>query len=114
MLIKQAADKEATEQLARLAAMYEMDVYELSETKAPWTTDMTTEQAMNIRAWAQKFLTDDPAYVIRLENDTILRMPEMEHTEAERQLQKQCYDALIHGYHGQNEEKKTPGYMFNV
>eukprot|EP00972_Heterocapsa_arctica_P027711 4075075-Heterocapsa_arctica.AAC.1 len=88
MLIKQAADKEATEQLARLATMFERDVYELSETKPPWTTDMTTEQGTSIRAWAEKFQTNDPAYVIRLENDTFLRMHEMEHTEAERQLQK--------------------------
>eukprot|EP00972_Heterocapsa_arctica_P085654 12624063-Heterocapsa_arctica.AAC.1 len=86
---KQAADKEATEHLARLAAMFEADVYELSETRPPWTTDMTGEQATNIRAWAQSFLTDDPAYMIRLENDTLLRMPQMEHTEAERQIQKQ-------------------------
>eukprot|EP00972_Heterocapsa_arctica_P020376 3006125-Heterocapsa_arctica.AAC.1 len=56
LLIKQAADKESTAQLARLAAMYEADLYELSETALPWKTDMTKEQAVNIRAWAQTFL----------------------------------------------------------
>eukprot|EP00972_Heterocapsa_arctica_P075280 11105999-Heterocapsa_arctica.AAC.1 len=64
MLIKQATDKEATEHLARLAALFEADVYELSETRPPWMTDMTAEQAKNIRAWAQHFLMDDPAYLI--------------------------------------------------
>eukprot|EP00972_Heterocapsa_arctica_P022163 3261012-Heterocapsa_arctica.AAC.1 len=38
----------------------------------------------------------------------------MEHTEPEKQVQKQCYDALIGRYHGQNEERRTPGYMFQV
>eukprot|EP00972_Heterocapsa_arctica_P057235 8445560-Heterocapsa_arctica.AAC.1 len=75
---------------------------------------MTTDQAISIRAWAQTFLMNDPAYMIRLEDDTLLKMPETEHTEAERQIQKQCYDAMINGYHGNNEEKKTPGYMFDV
>eukprot|EP00972_Heterocapsa_arctica_P027462 4037132-Heterocapsa_arctica.AAC.1 len=75
---------------------------------------MTTDQGTNIRAWAEKFQTDDPAYTIRLENDTFLKMQEMEHTEAERQIQKHCYDALKNGYHGHKEEKKTPGFMFDV
>eukprot|EP00972_Heterocapsa_arctica_P091623 13514899-Heterocapsa_arctica.AAC.1 len=111
---KQAEDKEAIEHLARLAALFEADVYELAETRPPWMTDMTTEQATNIRSWAQNFLTDDPAYLIRLENYTLLKMRQMEHTEAERQIQKQCYDAMINGYHGHKEEKKTPGHMFDV
>eukprot|EP00972_Heterocapsa_arctica_P019045 2811546-Heterocapsa_arctica.AAC.1 len=75
--------------------MYEADLYELSETAAPCKTDMRTEQALNIRAWAQTFLMNDPAHMIRMEDDTLLKMAEMEHTEAERQIQKQCYDAMI-------------------
>eukprot|EP00972_Heterocapsa_arctica_P100343 14798006-Heterocapsa_arctica.AAC.1 len=75
---------------------------------------MTTEQELNIRAWVQTFPKNEPAYLIRMEDDTLLKMPETEHTEPEKQIQKQCCDALINGYHGHNEEKRTPGYRFDV
>eukprot|EP00972_Heterocapsa_arctica_P015618 2299160-Heterocapsa_arctica.AAC.1 len=69
--------------------MYEADLYELSETVPPWETDMMTEQELNIRAWAQTFLMNDPEYMIRMEDDTLLKMPKTEHTEPEKQIQKQ-------------------------
>eukprot|EP00972_Heterocapsa_arctica_P093574 13803181-Heterocapsa_arctica.AAC.1 len=47
-------------------------------------------------------------------DDTLLKKVETEHSEPEKHIQKQCYDAMINGRHGHNEEKKTPGYMFDA
>eukprot|EP00972_Heterocapsa_arctica_P080086 11802743-Heterocapsa_arctica.AAC.1 len=32
----------------------------------------------------------------------------------EEAIQKSCFDAITYGWHGRNQEKKTPGYMFDV
>eukprot|EP00972_Heterocapsa_arctica_P001632 233714-Heterocapsa_arctica.AAC.1 len=38
----------------------------------------------------------------------------MEHSETEKKMHKQCYDALINGQYGNIQETKTPGYKFDV
>eukprot|EP00972_Heterocapsa_arctica_P064574 9529590-Heterocapsa_arctica.AAC.1 len=80
-------DKEAAVQAGKRAASSEEDLYELSETAPPCQTAMTAVQEKSIIAWAQTqtFLMNDPAYMIRMEDDTILKMPETEHTEPEKQ-----------------------------
>eukprot|EP00972_Heterocapsa_arctica_P040699 5999099-Heterocapsa_arctica.AAC.1 len=78
-------DRETAMQAGERAASSKEDLYELSESTPPWQTDMTTEQEKNIIAWAQTFVTSDPAYMTRMEDDTILKMPETEHTEPEKQ-----------------------------
>eukprot|EP00972_Heterocapsa_arctica_P103452 15245319-Heterocapsa_arctica.AAC.1 len=75
---------------------------------------MTVEQTIRIRAWVQTFKENEPANTIRVQDDTLLRTSESEHTELEKNIHKQCYDALINGYHGNNQETNTPGYMFDV
>ncbi len=68
----------------------------------------------HITAWVRTLLPDDPAFKIPVEDDTILQMAPMEHNMVEKLVQKQCYDALVGGYHGIKEEKKHPGYKFDL
>eukprot|EP00972_Heterocapsa_arctica_P035490 5223041-Heterocapsa_arctica.AAC.1 len=79
-----------------MAACQEDD-FELNENVDPWITKMTMEQASLIRTRAQKIKENDPASTIRVQDDTLLRAPETEHTETEKKMHKQCYDALING-----------------
>eukprot|EP00972_Heterocapsa_arctica_P031428 4628657-Heterocapsa_arctica.AAC.2 len=72
------------------------------------------EQAPIIRAWLEKLAENDPASAIRMQDDTLLKTPEIERTELEKNMRKQCYDALINGQHGNIQEHKTPGYKFDV
>eukprot|EP00972_Heterocapsa_arctica_P058416 8618206-Heterocapsa_arctica.AAC.1 len=77
-------EKEALAQAKLEAASSEEDIYEFSET-GPWRTDMTTEQDCTIRAWTKTFRMGDPAYMVRMEDDTILKMAETDNTEPEKQ-----------------------------
>eukprot|EP00972_Heterocapsa_arctica_P044564 6577340-Heterocapsa_arctica.AAC.1 len=68
------------------------------------------DQALLIRTWVLSIKENDPASTIRVQDDTLLRATEMDHSETEKKMHKQCHDALINGQYGNIQETKTPGY----
>eukprot|EP00972_Heterocapsa_arctica_P005026 745846-Heterocapsa_arctica.AAC.1 len=51
---------------------------------------------------------------MRLKDETVLKAMATEQTMLEEAIQKSCFDAITHGRHGRNAEKKTPGAMFDM
>eukprot|EP00972_Heterocapsa_arctica_P056128 8280289-Heterocapsa_arctica.AAC.1 len=52
--------------------------------------------------------------MVRLVNEDFLKAKEITHTALEQAIQKSCFDAITNGYHGRLEDKKTPGFSFNL
>eukprot|EP00972_Heterocapsa_arctica_P055702 8218788-Heterocapsa_arctica.AAC.1 len=67
---------------------YQKDVYELNDSMSPWVTGMTMDQALMIRSWILTIDVDNPASKIRVQDDTSLKAPEMEHSEFEKKMHK--------------------------
>eukprot|EP00972_Heterocapsa_arctica_P017785 2627196-Heterocapsa_arctica.AAC.1 len=87
-----------------------MSNFRLSEKEAPWITDLTNDQMGNITTWVREVTSTSTALGYTVQDETIFTMNEMEHNDAEKKAQLQCYDALIGGYHGTKGERRERGY----
>eukprot|EP00972_Heterocapsa_arctica_P050285 7394541-Heterocapsa_arctica.AAC.1 len=104
---QEADDKEAIEREAE-------DTFGLTEGNGAWVTSMTGQEADTLRKWFPTLDKSTAAHMVRLMDESFLKAEESVHTALEQAIQKSCFDAITNGYHGRLEEKKTPGYAFNL
>eukprot|EP00972_Heterocapsa_arctica_P026857 3951619-Heterocapsa_arctica.AAC.1 len=75
---------------------------------------MSGMEADAIRNWYPTLDKDSAAHMVRLLDNNFFKIEEGVHTALEQAIQKCLFDAIANGYHGRAEEKKTPGYAFNL
>eukprot|EP00972_Heterocapsa_arctica_P083318 12277392-Heterocapsa_arctica.AAC.1 len=75
---------------------------------------MTLEQRDQLTKWILSLPQTSPIIGFPVLDEEIFTMEEMEHTVEEKDIQLQCYDALIGGFHGTKCEKTKPGYRFEL
>eukprot|EP00972_Heterocapsa_arctica_P024862 3666765-Heterocapsa_arctica.AAC.1 len=63
----------------------EMKEFRLSESAAPWITDLTDEHMGSIILWVRTLLLVNPIFGYQVLDDTILEDIEMDHNYAEKQ-----------------------------
>eukprot|EP00972_Heterocapsa_arctica_P098000 14459046-Heterocapsa_arctica.AAC.1 len=62
---------------------YEEDYCEYKVMGGPWNTDMTMEQGLIIMNWVRSLKESEPANSMKVQDDMMLRAPELEHSKTE-------------------------------
>eukprot|EP00972_Heterocapsa_arctica_P027595 4057101-Heterocapsa_arctica.AAC.1 len=106
--IKSWGDKMMAEDIQDISS------HRLSESGAPWITDLTNKQLGDITAWIRMMPVTSTELGYAVKDETVLYKEETEHTDEEKTAQLKLYDALIGGFHGYRIEKWKPGYRFKM